>query len=58
MTIPHVLIGEMVTVWAQPPGNERDRVAITKPFTPGVDERRMRSGGTVTFEWLIHKIEE
>ena len=57
VTIPHSLIGEEVTVWAEPQGMSGHRVEITKPFAIGIDERGIGPGGTVVFEWAIHEVE-
>ena len=57
VTIPPPLIGEEVTVWAEPSGGDGHRVEITKPFAIGLDERKIGPGGTVIFERVIHEAE-
>ena len=58
VTIPTTLIGEQVTVWAEPTGGGGHRVEITKPFAIGLDQRKIGSAGTVIFERVIHEAED
>ena len=57
VTIPTSLIGEEITIWAEPAGEGGNRVEITGPFAIGIDEREIGSGGTVIFERVIHEVE-
>ena len=57
VTIPTPLIGEEVTVWAEPSEGSGHRVEITKPFAIGLDQRKMGSAGVVVFERVIHEVE-
>ena len=57
VTIPTTLIGEEVTVWAEPAGEGGYRVEITKPFAIGLDERKIGHGGSIIFERVIHEVE-
>ena len=58
VTIPSALIGEEVTVWAEPEGDSRHRTEVTALFQPGLDERSIGPEGTIIFERVIHEIEQ